>query len=225
MTADAPPRYDEWLDFIFGRFERDSDNPWHMDWEFEASPADLADLFIYTMENCGRDLAQFSDGQVAIGLDALLFNNHGEVPHRLTGGGPSEQQRIAILRSITHLYGDCLNKRCPPVLGHLSETRGNPLEYVTYMLWDVCPYDVMAKKNAERFHTLLEVFSVALNLPNEACVESALHGLGHLGGVMLSGGRFRSGAKSLIQDWLDGLPQVRPELIEYAKAAQSGCIL
>ena len=62
----APPRYEEWLDYFFGRFERDCDVPGDMDWEFrrsatEISATEIADLFIYTMEHCGSDLIKFGD--------------------------------------------------------------------------------------------------------------------------------------------------------------------
>ena len=219
MLPGAPPRYHEWLDFIFGRFERDAIDPWAMDWEFEASPSELADLFIYTMENCGRDLAQFSDGQVATGLNALFFNTLSNISHKITGAGLSEEQRIQILTSLKNLYSDCFARRSPAVLGHCSETNANPLCFVTYMLWDVNPYDNMALKSDDRLAALLGVFRSALRLPNEACIESALHGLGHLGG------KGRKKAISLIDEWLDELPQVRPALLDYARAARTGMIL
>jgi hypothetical protein len=190
-----------------------------LDWEFAGSPSEIADLFIYTFENCGRDLARFSDGQIAAGLNGLLFSNYGSVPHILTGAGPSEAQRVAVLRSFKALYRDCLAKRSPPVLGHVNESHNNPLEFVTYMLWDVTPFDSMAMKSEERMLALLDALNFALRLPNEACIESALHGLGHLGG------KARQRAQALIGDWLDEMPEVRPALIDYARAARTGMIL
>lgn len=217
--SQQPPRYTEWLDFFFGRFERDSDDPWQMHWEFPGAPAEIADLFICTFMNSGAHLAPYSDGQVSTGLQALLFTNFGDVPHVLTAEGVSEGQRLAILRSFGPLYRDLLAKRAPAVLGHKSESVGNPLEFVTYMLWDVTPFDYWAAKTEERMAALMDVFHDTLRLPNESCVESVLHGLGHLGGT------WRSHAQSMIQDWLDEGPCVRADLIAYAKAAQTGCIL
>lgn len=214
-----PPRYGEWLDFFFGRFERDCDDPWQMYWRFAASAEETADLFIYTFSNCGRDLAKYTDSQVSTGLQALLFTNYGDAPHVLINAGLSEDRSAMVLRSFGPLYRELLAKRSPPVLGHLSESQGNPLEFVTYMLWDVSPFDVMAAKSDEGIGALLEVFHDALHLPNEACIESALHGLGH------SGGKMREGARGLVDAWLDERPKVRPELIAYAQAARTGCIL
>lgn len=214
-----PPRYEAWLDFYFGRFERDESDVWLMDWQFDASPTDLADLFVYTMENCGRDLIAFSDRQVAAGLESLLLGNYGNVPRDIIGAGPTDAQRVAVLRSFKRLYEDCFSSRAPPVLGHCSETQGNPLERIVYMLWDVSPFDLMARESDDRLQALLGVFEATLRNANEACIESALHGLGHLGG------RARKKSQSLIDDWLDGLPQVRPALLEYARQARSGSIL
>lgn len=219
MPKEAPARYDEWLDFFFGRFERDARDPWDMDWTFNARSSEMADLFTWTMEHCGADLMRYSDAQVSTGLQALLLMNFGNVGHVLTGAGPSEEQRIAILRSLRALYRDCLAKRSPPVLGHLNETQHNPLEYVTYMLWDVAPYGTMALKTAERTDVLLDVFWDVLHSSNQACVESVLHGLGHLGGA----GRER--AAGMIARWIGERPKIRPELLRYAEAAQTGCIL
>ena len=143
MPSETPARYEEWLEFFFGRFEQDSSDPWAMNWEFDAKAPEIADLFVATLERSGTDLHRYSDAQVSIGLQALLFMSFGSVGHVLTGAGPTEEQRLAVLRSFRPLYLDCLAHRSPPVLGHLSETQNNPLEFLTYMLWDGNPYDFM----------------------------------------------------------------------------------
>lgn len=219
LCSAAPARYDEWLDYYFGRYGRDSDDEWDMDWHFDAKPQELAHLFIHTLTNCGRDLAPFSDGQVAIGLQALLFSNFSDIPHTLMDGGTTEAARLVSIGSFVALYRDLLDRRAPPVLGHLNETQNNPLEYVTYMLWDVSPFDVMAARTEAGGEALLQVLAGALRLRNDACIESALHGLGHLNGAL------RGRAAAAIGDWLEERPQVRPELLAYARAARSGCIL
>jgi hypothetical protein len=219
MPSETPARYEEWLEFFFGRFERDSSDPWAMNWWFDASPPDMAELFIRTLQHSGANLARYSDAQVSTGLQALLFSNFSDVAYVLTNSSLSEQQRLDMLRSFRPLYRDCLAQRAPPVLGHLSETRDSPLEFVTYMLWDVAPFDVMALKSKERTDVLLDVFWDVLHLPNEACAESVLHGLGHLGEPA------RPRAREMIARWIDERPKVRPELLRYAAAAQTGCIL
>ncbi len=213
----TPERYEEWLDFYFGR-TGDRHAAWSLYWGFSAPPALCADLFAATLDRSGSDLDAFTDGEVAVGLDALLFGNLGDMPHKLFGTGVTEPQRLAILRSFLPLYRDCLARRSPPVLGHLDEGKGHPLEYPTYMLWDVTPFDAMARKDEARTDVLLGVLDAALRLPNAACVESALHGLGHWSGPT------RPRAVATIDGWLASRPEVRPELFHYARAARTGCI-
>ncbi len=212
-----PPRYGEWLAYIFGRTTEESD-PFQMDWIFRAAAGDIADLVQHTFENSGRDLTEYSDRQVSIGLQALLFCNFADFAHTVAGADVSEAQKIAVLRSMEPLYRDCLAVRSPAVLGHRSETDGNPLEFLTYMLWDVSPFDVMAASTAGMSDALVQTLDATLRLPNPACVESALHGLGHLPKA------FRQRGTAVIDGWLAEKPDLRPELLNYARAARTGCI-
>jgi hypothetical protein len=218
MAGNAPARYEEWLEFVFGRTGDDTD-PFEMDWDFDAPPDVLADLFVWTMENSGRDLERFSDHQVSLGLQGLLFSDFSGIPHELIGPGVPEDKKIAVIRSLGPLYRDCLCVRSADVLGHLNETAQSPLEYVTYMLWDVTVLDTMARKEKARLDVLLDVLSATIRLPNGACVESALHGLGHMGRDA------RPKASSVIDRWLEESPPVRPDLLAYAKRAREGRIL
>jgi hypothetical protein len=217
MTADAPPRFDEWLDFFFGRLERDCDDEWDMDWEFDASPVATVDLLVYTFNNCGRDLAKFTDRQVAVGLKALLFNTLGGYAVRiLDDPSVADTQRLQSVRSFEFLYRDCLVLRSPAVLGHLSEHDPSRLAFVTYMLWDEMPIERVLNKSKQLRDALFDTLGRVLRLQNDACIESALHGLGHF---------TCANAQTTIDDWLSETPQVRPALLEYARAARTGSIL
>jgi hypothetical protein len=216
-TSAAPERYDEWLSYIFGRTTEDSD-PFRMDWIFNASPSDIAELMQCTFAQSGRDLTVYTDRQVSIGLQALLLCNFSDFAHAISGSTVSDQQRTDIIRSMLPLYRECLAKRCPPVLGHRSESAGNPLEFLTYMLWDVSPFDVMAHRAKGGTDTLVDVLAATLRVNNEACVESALHGLGHFPRSL------RHRAEIEIDNWLAEGPAVRSELLDYARAARTGCI-
>jgi hypothetical protein len=57
-----------------------------------------------------------------------------------------------------------------------------------------------------------------LRLPNPACQESALHGLGHWAHA------YPAFAAATIDAYLAANPTLRPELARYAEAARSGCI-
>lgn len=216
-ASDAPARYDEWLACIFGRTTEDSD-PFGMDWIFETAPSGIAELMTSTFVHSGRDLAGYSDRQVSIGLQALLFCNFSNFAHEVSAPDVSDPLKAGVIKSLLPLYRDCLTQRSPPVLGHRSESVGNPLEFLTYMLWDVSPFDVMAHRTKGGTDALIEVLTATLGLPNDACVESALHGLGHFPRSL----RHRAG--TVIDQWLAEKPAVRSELLDYARAARTGSI-
>ena len=92
------------------------------------------------------------------------------------------QLRLRAIEAIKTLYQDCFTPRCAPVLGHLNEPGANPLNQVCYMLWDASPLSYWENRpNKEVFYgAVVDVLEAALESPNPACVESALHGLGHL---------------------------------------------
>jgi len=110
------------------------------------------------------------------------------------------------------------------VLGHLSETRGSPLEYVTYMLWDSSPLSAFASR-AETRPALLRVLEDALYLPNPACVESALHGVGHLRAAGIGVAKRNAELAGIIDRFLATRTDVDPVLRDYAIQARRGNVL
>ena len=63
----------------------------------------------------------------------------------------------------------------------------------------------------------LDVMEEVLQLPNPACKESALHGLGHMV-------RRSDRAPEIIDRFIAEAPQDNTELLQYARAARTGCI-
>lgn len=177
-NASAPPRYAEWLAYLFDR--EVTDPAWYHSMspgaavEFEAEPIVIAELFIHTMRNCMRDLARYSDSQVKLGIQHIICCTCGNVAYTLSTKATPKPLRADVVDSISTLYADCFTPRCAPVLGHLDEPGHNPINSVCYMFWDISPF--LSGNRA----TVLSVLESALNSPNRACQESALHGLGHL---------------------------------------------
>jgi hypothetical protein len=63
----------------------------------------------------------------------------------------------------------------------------------------------------------LDVMEAVLRLPNPACKESALHGLGHMVG-------HSDRALEIIDRFLADSADLDPALLDYARAARTGCI-
>jgi hypothetical protein len=66
----------------------------------------------------------------------------------------------------------------------------------------------------------LDAMEGVLALPHDACRESALHGLGHLGGET----PWETRRRAIVEQFLRTHGDLRPELARYAQAALDGCI-
>ena len=65
----------------------------------------------------------------------------------------------------------------------------------------------------------LDVMATILDFESLACVESALHGLGHWHRA------FPEPVEGLIDGFLATHSDARPELLTYARSARCGCVL
>ncbi len=177
------PRYLTWLTFVFDR--RETPNGWYFDLEdedFGATPQELVELIVLTMESSGKDLADYGDRQVAEGLNYIVNNACSSVVAVLFDDAVSVQLRLRAIESIKTLYRDCFAPRCASVLCHTGQKGGNALNLPCYMLWDVFPISLWeGRRDGKLFYAAaLDVLEDALDSSNPACVEGALHGLGHL---------------------------------------------
>ena len=88
------------------------------------------------------------------------------------------------------------------------------------MWWDVMPLAALSKPSAPdpRHDACLAVMRGALALPNLACQESALHGLGHWARA------YPEFTAATIDAYLAANSKLRPELLRYANSARAGCV-
>jgi len=88
------------------------------------------------------------------------------------------------------------------------------------MWWDIiplCPPSSAHEPRTPLHDEILAVLAELLELPHDACRESALHGLGHWA-------LNDPAAKTVIDGFLDRSEGLRPELLAYARTARTGCI-
>ncbi len=227
----APPaapvlsRYDEWLAFFFGRL-RDDDDLWELEWGFAAPAEEITDLFTFMLENAGLHLAPFSDHQLALGLNALFMPHHTDIPFILSDKNINDQKKDRLARALKPFYTDCLSTRCAPFTSQFDKGQDHPLGFFIYMVWDVSPLahrliGVRAGKNGNS--ALIETFGeILLHTPaNPACLESILHGLGHLA---CSYPTHKKHIVQVIDRFLSSRPITRPELAQYADYAKQGLV-
>lgn len=219
---EQPAQYAAWLTYVFDTPETPSGWYWYADTPpYPEDPVTVSALVHYTLVHCGRDLARFDDRQVYEGLSFIFNNSCSDTVFALTHDSIPLDTKLAVIDSVRTLYTDCFAPRCAPVLGHLDEPGGSWLNTICYMLWDVSPLGWWRNHHdATRLYAaVLAVLDFALDSPNDACVESALHGLGHLHlerpvDVPTIIARFRQRRTT-----------IRPELAGYAAAAATGCVL
>jgi hypothetical protein len=88
------------------------------------------------------------------------------------------------------------------------------------MWWDILPIggqpDVASRREIDE--ACLQVMEQGLNLESIACQESSLHGLGHWQH------RYPQRVDQVIDPFLAAHPNLRPELLAYARSARRGCV-
>ncbi len=86
------------------------------------------------------------------------------------------------------------------------------------MLWDVSPISYLGNRKSKEqlYDAMIDVLEECLSLTNPACVESALHGLGHLHGVD------KDRIESVIASKLKNKAFRPPSLKSYAEQAMKG---
>jgi hypothetical protein len=214
--------YHAWLKHVFDRPVHDP--AWYFDIdapEFQADAKTITELVTRTMLRSGTDLLAYSNGQVNQGLHYIFNNACSNTVFAILDETVPFEQKVAAIRSIKLLYKDCFTPRCAPVLGHLDETGANPLNAICYMLWDVTPLTYWEKRERkdEAYAAILDVLKFALRSTNPACVESALHGLGHMHY------KVSRQVEQIVQRFLSK-PHIQNEyLLHYAKNAHRGYVL
>lgn len=91
------------------------------------------------------------------------------------------------------------------------------------MFWDICPLSIPGSITGKEdwldyYKAIAEVMQKSLQLRNVACIESGLHGLGHM---VLSCSKV---AQPIVEDFLKKRKNLPEALLSYARAAQTGMI-
>lgn len=213
--------FDVWVNWIFNHLVTDPEWYWADDAEMlEVPPATSAEYAARLLSDAGRLLEPYSDAQVNMGLWFLASNSCSAVMLDALGDKVPEPRRRACIRAMSALYRQCFVPRCSPHLIHLDEEGWTPLNLVCYMWWDMLPI-CGRPEDSERANIDQECIAVmvkALELPSDACRESALHGLGHWKH------HYPEEVAGAINAFLGTTPDLRPELIRYAEAAREGCV-
>jgi hypothetical protein len=210
---------DQWIRYVFDRPV--TDPAWHFSLDspyWDLAPEAAAELIAESFENAGVLLQPFSDAQLNQAFWFLLSSGNSNYMFCLTDASVTWAARKRALRSFVRLFRDVMAVRCAPCLSHLDEAGATALNSACYMWWDLIPIGTGDPSDSALHDEVLAVLAEILDIPHDACRESALHGLGHWA-------RYQSGVSGTIDRFLEGSKNLRPELVTYAKQARTGCVL
>lgn len=215
------PTYRAWLDHLFDH--PDDDPEWYFATGFEfieIPPPTLAAHALRMFEAPALLMSHYSDQQIASGLKYLIDNGCGGDIRLFSHPPVSQSDRVKLAARIDRVYSQIFAARCTAALGHLSEVPEQPLNMLCYMWWDIIVLEETGDSRLDRefFEALIEAMGRILAIPQAACQEGALHGLGHWGE------HAPARAEALIDAYLAENRAARPELVAYARAARTGCI-
>lgn len=208
--------YEQWRDDIFG--QPAGSDPVNQELSRETYEVPVAEAF----DHIDRALLDpdihslFSADQIAFGLSIIYNPSCSDLPFCYTESG-NEHRRVHGIGNLQHLYSEFFLKYCATPVTDIGNAAGGPLGQICYMFWDVF---VLHPGNATQPMTEagLHVMKHGINLPNENCAVSAIHGLGHW--VFDA-----PEAKSILRAWLRKPNTENTALHEYAEQAITGCIL
>jgi hypothetical protein len=211
---------EDWVRFVFDHPV--TETAWHFDTNAPAlvlPPERAAHLIAETFERAAELLRPFTDAQLNQGFWFLVGSGNSDYSGCFTDASVPWPARRRALHAFVPLFREVMAMRCTPSLSHLDEP-GTALNSACYMWWDIIPLSppLDARQPRDRIHDeILAVLAELLEVPHDACRESALHGLGHWA-------FYDPQAKTLIEAFLDRARDLRPELLQYARAARTGCI-
>ena len=218
-------RFEDWVAEVFDHPVTEPEWYWRPDaanWDLPYERA--LQLVTQLFEQPVEILRRFSDAQLNQGLWFLL-GPRGDALRGLEDEHLVWELQRRCIRSFSSVFETLFAARCTPHLSHLlradipDDPGMNSLNEVCYMWWHL----VWVPRPEPSTHSkvdvaFLEVMRQTLNLPSDACRESALHGLGHWHQGCPKETEF------IIDTFLGQSGPIREELRDYAQQARQGCV-
>ncbi len=217
-----PAVYNAALRYLFDRPVPDKNGrEWYWDIdepEFDATPLQWTHIQTVLFANAGTDLAPYSDEQVGMGLNHVMSNNAGDIPHMVNDPSVPLADAMRMMRALPTLWRDCLGPRLSKAPSDIG-SRSDRLYFVSYMWFDVWPTFWNAKDIPEWRDAMWRVFCEMLALPWREAQVSALHGIGHEGSRLNRPKESNAPTDAFIRNVTND-----EELKNYAQAAARGMV-
>lgn len=215
------------LTYVFNRPATEPAWYWLDDtWEegvFDDTPLS-AFLFIETLLlDAKTHLAPYSEAQIGLGLNYVFNGACSNLAYDFRAADVPFERKTKAVEALFNVFQDVLNLRCDAVLSAYSQAPLSKQNFICYMFWDICCWsDWKGADEAETkgyYEAIADVMQRCLDLSNPACLESGLHGLGHLAY------KHPEIAVPIIDNFIkNGKMRHNTTLLNYAKAARTGRI-
>ncbi len=218
--------YQRQLNYIFNRPVTEPAWYWSNDdseeYVFDETP-ESAFIFIETLfSNPKNDLSPYSDEQIGLGLNYIFNGACSNLAIDFKAANLPFDRKIKAISALFNVFEAVLNPRCANILSANSQAKLSKIQFICYMFWDICCWsDWKGADETETkgyYEAIADVMRRCLVLSNLACVESGLHGLGHL---TFSQNNI---AVPIIDDFIKNEKKQHNALMEYAKMARTGRI-
>ncbi len=216
----AARSFNEWIDHIFNHPVTNPAWHWANDADCEPEPAEVnVEYLTRLFSNSDLLLRSFDNAQVNQGLNLIVDASCSNHACTITRPDAPWLKRRGCIRSIFDVYAKCFAARCENGLSHCDEII-NPLNYICYMWWDVFPAwpDPADRLESDEASEYIGVMERCLTLSHQACLEGALHGLGHW---QLN---FPQHVEPIIDRFLYERNDLPPKLLTYARMARRGAV-
>jgi hypothetical protein len=187
--------------------------------EFEATPLEWTRIQTLMFANAGTDLTPYSNQQVGMGLNHVMSNNAGDIPHMANDPSVPLADAMRMMEAFPSLWRDCIGPRLDAAEAKGDEDSVKRLDFVCYMWFDVWPTFWSAKDIAEWRDALWHVFCEMLDMPCREVQRSALHGIGHDGRYL----ERQAAIDQRIERFI-AAKNSDTELVNYARAAARGMV-
>ena len=209
--------YFAWRKDVFG--QKPGSDPVMLDLLPETSALSMDD----TLDHVDRALSDpeihdtYSRDQIGIGLQLIYSNACSNICFCYLEAG-DEARRVQGIRNLVRLYQNYFARYClAPVADIRNDHLDGDVAYLCYMLWDIF---VLYPGNASEAMIAagLDVMATGIQMNNDHCIVSAIHGLGHWA-------THNSRALQILRQWLCKPTTQNAEVLHYAQQATTSCIL
>jgi len=214
-------RFEDWVRFVFDHPVHEPEWYRDADSEIERWGVDPA-LTVGWMTQLFRQpssLAPFSREQVGQGLWFLLGDGSPGGFGRLIYDPAVELEvRLACIRETPSFFAKYVAVQCTRPVPIYRARDSDDLELICFMWWDLWPQHEPGPDSETVDSAVCDALMAIATLPSVACVESALHGLGH------RHARDAQRTQKIISSLLRQAKDWPIELMQYAEAALRGTV-